>query len=139
MSKIYKVDFEDKNRKTKTISELFESIQFYRSQGKSLSSIHAAFKRAGLWKKSLSSFLSDYYQCRRSLKGSDIAGSRAATKLGSASSQKVESVAPSAASPIVSHDQDKAQIDSRTGIKSEMTLEERREISARLFKQNQSK
>ena len=65
MSKIYKVDFGSKEKETKTISELFDSIQFYRSEGRSISAIHAALCRFGLWQKSLSSFANEYYQHRR--------------------------------------------------------------------------
>lgn len=133
MGKIYKGDFENKKQKTKTISELFESIQLYRSEGKSLPSIHAAFQRSGLWKKSLSSFLKDYYQHRSSGK--------------EAKNEKSKPTAPSQVSSLWSKDgltassppEEKSQVDSRTGIKPEMTLAEKREISARLFKQNQRK
>ena len=65
MSKIYKVDFGSTEKETKTISELFDSIQFYRSEGRSISAIHAALCRFGLWQKSLSSFANEYYQYRR--------------------------------------------------------------------------
>lgn len=65
MGKIYKADFADQDRKTKTIPELFESIQLYRSEGRSIAAIHAAFCRSELWQKSLSSFAHEYYQYRR--------------------------------------------------------------------------
>ena len=65
MGKIYKADFADQDKKTKTIPELFESIQLYRSEGRSIAAIHAAFCRSELWQKSLSSFAHEYYQYRR--------------------------------------------------------------------------
>lgn len=132
MGKIYKADFGDEEQKTKTIQELFESIQLYRSQGKSLPSIHAAFQRSGLWNKSRSSFLKSYYQYRNSEKKSNSEVARSATSSQHVSTQCEDSStvdAPSLSTEV------KTQGDTRTGIKPDMTLEEKREISARLFKQ----
>lgn len=133
MGKIYKGDFEDKKQKTKTILELFESIQLYRSEGKSLPSIHAAFQRSGLWKKSLSSFLKDYYQYRSLGKEAKVKRSKPTAPSQISSLQSKDSLTASSPS------EGEPQVDSRTGIKPEMTLAEKREISARLFKQNQRK
>ena len=132
MSKIYEADFESKEQKGKTIQDLFESIQLYRSQGKSLPSIHAAFQRSGLWNKSRSSFLKSYYQYRNLKKKVKAEVVQSADSLPCACSQNEESSTveiPSLSS------EDKGLIDTRTGIKPDMTLAEKREISARLFRQ----
>lgn len=139
MSKIYKADFEDKERKTKTISELFDSIQLYRSEGKSISDIHRAFRRSGLWKKSLSSFSHEYYQYRRQKEEADNGGNGELAK----SQRKSRSIAMqslSDSSSGSSEDEPAPEVKpaKRSGMNSEMTLEERREISARIFKQKQT-
>ncbi|PZO22644.1 MAG: hypothetical protein DCF25_02450 [Leptolyngbya foveolarum] len=132
MGKIYKVDFGEEEQKTKTIQELFESIQFYRSEGKTIRSIHAALERSGLWKKSLSSFLKDYYQHCNSEKGARTKGSKSTVSLQSApTDSKQNSTANSLQEKNI---ESKPQIDIRTGIKPDMTLEEKRAISAQIFK-----
>ena len=64
MSKIIELSFEDDNRNT-SIADLFESIEFYRSQGRSLSAIYSALKKKKVWTQSESTFAHQYYQYRR--------------------------------------------------------------------------
>lgn len=132
MSKIYRVDFGEKE-KGETVEELFDSIQLYRQEGKSLTKIHAAFCKAGLWQKSLSSFCNEYYQYR-SEKG-ESTGDRQSKKPPS----KRRAAKSTEKSNRNENDADTdLPIDNRTGIRADMTLEERRKISAELFrKRNQ--
>ena len=121
MGKIYEVDFEDKETKTKTIQELFESIQLYRSEGKTLPSICAAFQRAGLWQKTFNTFLREYYRHRKLIQQADPkrSASNATSRQATSADKKT----------------DKPQTDSRTGITANMTLAERRAFSAEVFRQ----
>lgn len=153
MGKIYQADFGEEESKLKSIPELFDSIQLYRKEGKSISKIHAGFCRSGLWDKSLSSFSHYYYSYRRELNeigAEDSDGvtlhspSRAIgrnTAKPAAKSRKQKTGAAKAAQHRSSSEAADAasEIDERTGIKRDLTLEERREISARLFKQKLKK
>ena len=121
MSQIYEVDFAEDQDGTKTIAELFESIQLYRSQGKSIAKIHRALCRSGLWKKTLSSFSSEYYQYRK--------------QQGAEKSTVVERTVDSdpitqAAKPETGRD----RLNRRLRTNSDLTIEEKRAISAQIFK-----
>lgn len=134
MDEIYKVEFDAKEQKGKTIQELFASIQFYRSEGKSLPSIYAAFKRSGLWSNSFSSFSKNYYQHCNSEKSAKTKRSKSTVSLQSAPIGNKQN--STANSPSVKNTESEPQPDSRTGIRPDMTLEEKRAISAQLFKRN---
>ena len=132
MSKIYKVDFSEKDG-TETIQELFNSIQLYRQEGKSLSKIYAAFCRAGLWQKSLSSFCNEYYQHRS--EQSESTGDLKSKKAKKKTSSKRRAAQPSEESD---HNESGTDVASpaanRTGITADMTLAERRAFSAEVFR-----
>jgi hypothetical protein len=126
MSKIFKVSFKEKNKKGKTIQELFSSIEFYRSEKRSLRAIYNAFVESNLWSKSWSSFTHDYYQhCRLINKASLL-------KKKSLRSDEKESdsiITPAFDIPKVT-----AMTDAKTENKG-LTLAERRAIASEVFKQ----
>lgn len=117
MSQIYEVDFAEEQDGTKTIAELFESIQLYRTQGKSIAKIHRAFCRSGLWKKTLSSFSSEYYEYRKQ----------------HSAEQTMTPVEQLGGSDLVAKASE-AKKGKRSPFSSGLTLEERRAISAEAFK-----
>jgi hypothetical protein len=126
MSKIFKVSFEEKNKKGKTIQELFDSIEFYRSQRRSLRAIYDAFVESNLWSKSLSSFYQEYYQhCRLINKESSLKKK---------SSRSNEKESESAIPPVIDIPKVAAMNDAKTENK-ELTLAERRVIASEVFKQ----
>ncbi|KPQ32549.1 MAG: hypothetical protein HLUCCA11_21250 [Phormidesmis priestleyi Ana] len=138
MGKIYAVDFEDKKDKTETMAELFDSIQLYREQGKSLSKIFSAFTRSGLWNKSWSSFSNEYYQYRNQIKtAARTDKSKQFKDQEFLEKQKTDQLPADVDGSNVGPSDAEAdlQVDTRTGIKPDMTLAEKREISARLFRQ----
>ena len=130
MGKIYRVDFEDGDR-VKTMPELFESIQLYRSEGRSLSKICTAFIRSGLWGKGQSSFSNEYYQHRQRMQVN--AGGRKKSQKQSVSENQ------EATQPIAKVDDNNAEANSQADtpleIVPDMTLAQKRALSARLFKQ----
>jgi tellurite resistance protein len=126
MSKIFKVSFKEKNQKGKTIQELFSSIEFYRSEKRSLRAIYDAFVESSLWSKSWSSFTHEYYQhCRLIDKASLL-------KKKSLKSDKRES--ESVITPALDVAKITAMTDAKTENK-ELTLADRRAIASELFKQ----
>ena len=133
MGKIYEVDFEDENLKTKTIQELFESIQLYRSEGKTLPSIHTAFQRAGLWQKAFNTFLREYYRHRKLTQQTD--SKRSVSKATSRKTVSASKDKATASRLSADTKKDKPQTDNRTGMTADMTLAERRAFSAEMFRQ----
>lgn len=140
MGKIYEADFADKNKKTKTISELFESIEFYRSQGRSVSEIHAAFCRSELWEKSQSSFAHECYQYRRQQAQADAGDSQSAKPQSRGYFKSRSSADPELpdSSPSDAKTKSAPAVDNRTGIRPGLTLAEKREISVKLFEQKRN-
>ena len=122
MSQIYEVDFAEDQDGTKTIAELFESIQLYRSQGKSIAKIYRALCRSGLWKKTLSSFSSEYYQYRKQ---------HGAEKSTTVVERTVDSDPITQAAK---SETGRDRLNKRLRTISDMTLEEKRAISAQVFK-----
>jgi hypothetical protein len=126
MSKIFKVSFEDKNKKGKTIQELFNSIEFYRSEKRSLRAIYDAFVDSNLWGKSWSSFRQSYYQHYHLVNKTSL------LKKKSLRSEEKES--ESAIPPLIDISKVTATNDAKTENK-ELTLAERRAIASDVFRQ----
>ena len=131
MSKIYEVDFEKGRGQTKTISKLFDSIQHYRSEGKSIPEIYRAFCQSGLWKNSLSSFSNGYYQYRAKRRAS-VEGKELQHKHHLERGIFEESKSSSESLRAQSSSKKPTK---KTAVSPELTLEEKRAISARIFQQ----
>ena len=133
MGKIYKVDFADEADSTRSISELFESIQLYRREGKSLSKIHAAFCQSGLWKTGLSSFSNQYYQHRAE---QQVSGEASKQKPSTAAKATKHQTSPQPTKDTADDTAGKvsSQVDSRPVVRPDMTLAEKRAFSAEIFR-----
>lgn len=152
MGEIFQVSFKkEKQSKGKTIQELFESIQLYREEGKSLRKIYSAFADAGLWYKGRSSFVNEYYAYCRVQKKGLLAKKRAPrSKKDSSSVEKTADSSISAFSadtkqeePSIS-DPDAGQEEFVSSkpvreLNAVESLAERRAISAALFKEKAKK
>jgi hypothetical protein len=126
MSKIFKVSFKGKNKKGETIQALFNSIELYRGEGRSLKAIYDAFVESNLWIKSWSSFSHGYYQHCRSI---NKTSSLRRKSLGSNAKKS-----KSAITPMIDIAEATAMNDIKTENR-ELTLAERRAIASELFKQ----
>jgi hypothetical protein len=126
MSKIFKVSFKEKKKKGKAIQELFSSIEFYRSEGRSLRVIYDAFVESNLWSQGWSSFTHDYYQHRRHI--------NKASSLKKKSLKNDEKESESAITPAIDIPKVTAMTDTKAENK-ELTLAERRAIASEVFKQ----
>lgn len=132
MAEIYPADFGDDEDKTKVISELFDSIQFYREKGKSLAAIHTAFCKSGLWAQGYSSFAKGYYQHRLEKEASDRGGRvKQSRKKSSVKNQKV--MKPATDNSNESTTDVNSQLDSSAGLSPDMTLAEKRAFANRQF------
>ena len=125
------MDFEKGRGNTKTISELFDSIQHYRNEGKSIPEIYRAFCQSGLWRNSLSSFSNGYYQYRAKKRA---AGEEVEPQRKCHSERSVSEESESSSESLRAPSSLKKSI-KKAAISSELTLEEKRKISARIFKQ----
>ena len=147
MSKIFKVKFKPKKKEGKTIEELFDSIELYRSEGKSVLAIYNAFVASNLWVKSHSTFARAYYKHRRSISPTSIASRVKSLRKEGSISQLFDDVdadtleAEEAAADVVETEETDADIaetekaNDVSLIRKDLTLEEKRSIAADIFKQ----
>lgn len=152
MGEIFRVSFKkEKQSEGKTIQELFESIQLYREEGKSLRKIYSAFSEAGLWCKGRSSFVNEYYAYCRVQKKELLVKKRSPRSKKDPSSAK-KTADSSISTESADAKQEEASIyDSDAGheesasskpvreLNAVESLEERRAISAALFKEKAKK
>ena len=136
MAEIYPADFGDDEDKTKVISELFDSIEFYREKGKSLAAIHTAFCKSGWWAQGYSSFAKGYYQHRLEKKASDRGDCIEQSRKKSSVKNRKVTEHPTDSSSDGNIDTDSKPVSS-SGISPEMTLEEKRAFANRQFEKRQ--
>jgi hypothetical protein len=126
MSKIFEVSFQEKNKKGKTIQELFNSIELYRGEGRSLRAIYDAFVEFNLWSKSWSSFTHGYYQHRCLI--------NKPSSLKEKSLRSDEKDIDSTTTPAICVPKATAMNDTKSETK-ELTLADRRAIASEVFRQ----
>lgn len=137
MSKIFKVSFDKKASRSKTIAELFDSIQFYRNEGRSITEIFEAFSNSGLWSKGRSSFSCEYYAYRRSQKD-DASNKKVFLGQKNEKTISTNNLVDEAVLDVSEVNSDSDMVPNRENSRP-LTFAERRAASAEVFKRKLSK